>query len=74
MALLTMTPIGKLLMSLASTIHVRRLVILLVLPLMTLTELAGIQIGSCVIPTQTWPKMLSEPVLGTFFSFRGTGL
>ena len=67
MALLTMTPIGKLLMSLASTIHVRCLMILSVLPWMTLTELAGIQIGSWVIPTHTWPRMLSEPVSGTFF-------
>ena len=67
MALLTTTPIGKLLMSLDSTIHIRRLVILLVLPWTMLTELAGIQIGSWVIPTHTWPKMLSEPVSGTFF-------
>ena len=42
MALLTTTPIGKLLMSLDSTIHIRHLVILLVLPWTTLTELAGI--------------------------------
>ena len=56
---------GKLCTSLPSTIHVRHLVILLVLPLTTLTELAGIQIGSLLIPTHTWPKMLSEPELGT---------
>ena len=74
MILLTTTPIGKLLMSLASTIHVRCLVILLVLPWMTLTELVGIQIGLWVIPTHTWPKMLSESALGTFFNFRGTSL
>ena len=67
MVLLTMTPIGKLLTSLDSTIHVRHLVILSVLPWTTLTELAGIQIGSWVMPTHTWPKMLSEPVSGTFF-------
>ena len=74
MVLLTTTPIGKLLMSLDSTIHIRHLMILSVLPWTTLTELAGIQIGSLVIPTHTWPKMLSKPVSGTFFSFRGTGL
>ena len=45
MVLLTTTPIGKLLFSLDSTIQVRHLVILLVLPLTTLAELAGIQIG-----------------------------
>ena len=67
MALLTTNPIGKLLMSLDSTIHIRHLMILSVLPWTTLTELAGIQIGSWVIPTHTWPKMLSEPVSGTFF-------
>ena len=67
MVRLTMTPIGKLLTSLDSTIQVRHLVILLVLPWTTLTELAGIQICSWVIPTHTWPKMLSEPVSGTFF-------
>ena len=67
MAQLTTTPIGKLLMSLDSSIHVRHLMILSVLPWTTLTELAGIQIGSWVIPTHTWPKMLSELVSGTFF-------
>ena len=66
MAQLTTTPIGKLCTSLPSTIHVRHLVILLVLPWMTLTELAGIQIGPLSTPTHTWPKMLSEPELGTF--------
>ena len=67
MALLTTTPIGKLLMSLDSTIHIRHLVILSVLPWTTLTELAGIQIGSWVAPTHTWPKMLSKLVSGTYF-------
>ena len=45
MVILTTTPIGRLLLDLALTIHVRHLVILLVLPLTTLAELAGIQIG-----------------------------
>ena len=45
MVLLITSPIGKLLFSLDLTIHVRYLVILLVLPLTTLAELAGIQIG-----------------------------
>ena len=67
MVLLTTTPIGKLLMSLDSTIHIRHLVILSVLPWTTLMELAGIQIGSWVIPTHTWPRMLSKPVSGTFY-------
>ena len=67
-ALLTTTPIGKLLTSLDSTIHVRHLVILSVLPWTTLTELAGIQIGSWVIPTYTWPKMLSKLVSRTFLA------
>ena len=45
MVLLTTTPMGRLLLDLALTIHIRHLVILLVLPLTTLAELAGIQIG-----------------------------
>ena len=34
---------------------------------MTLTKLAGIQISSWVLPTHTWPRVFSEPELGSFF-------
>ena len=54
MVLLTTTPIGKLLLALASTIHERYWVILLVLPSTTFTELARTHIGSWVLPTHTW--------------------
>ena len=45
MVLLTTTPIGRLLLSQDSTMHVRCLVILSVLPVTTLAELAGIHKG-----------------------------
>ena len=67
MVLLTTIPIGRLLVALASTIHERHQVIILVLPCTTFTELARIHIGSWVLPTHTWPRVVSKPELGSFF-------
>ena len=66
MVLFTTIPIGRLLVAIASPIHERCWVILLVLPCTTFTELTGIHIGSWVLPTHTWPKV-SKPELGSFF-------
>ena len=69
MVLLTTIPIGRLLHALASTIHERHQVILLVLPCSTFMELAGIQMASWVLPTHTWPN--TDPKLGPSFFYFG---